>query len=121
MLIFKDWVYKLAWGVFMFLALAAPLVNARRFTILSFIFFMIWEVLGVLDGDKGDTLSEQIWGFYAGQTARLNLVYGVSTYLVLAAASIYYGQWLLLVGIGFLLLGLLLWLNDHFKNMGLNG
>lgn len=121
MLIFKDWVYKLAWGVFMFLALAAPLVNARRFTVFSFIFFIIWEALGVLDGDPGDTLSEQIWGFYAGKPARLNLVYGVTAYLTLAAASIYFGTSLLMVGVACLILGLFLWLIDHFKNLGLNG
>lgn len=118
MRLFKAWVYGAGWGVWLALCLFAPLMGSVRYNLGLLLYFVALEMLALLDGDPGDTLSEHVWMFYGERPARLWLVAGFVIYLQCMFLALVFGGVLNKVGFVPLGLGLGMWLWDHFRSMG---
>ena len=86
------------------------------------IYFAILEGRGIANHKKGDTFSEYDWSFYKDKPARISLTVGFAIDVVLSIANIYYrSETLHEVALGFLTLGVLIWLIWHLVRKGIDG
>jgi hypothetical protein len=122
MRIFKPVVYYCSWAVTCIAMFVFTLHPSQELALWILGMFAIVEVVAVLDSDKGDTFSELIWGFYAGQPARAAIVIAVVIYMCAVVSYIFTGweAWMVLAKAS-VVAGLGTWLLWHFLKLGRDG
>ena len=116
----KNYVYSVAWVIWLFACLAAPLFYGTWYIAGLAGWFVFWEGLALYDEDEDDTFSENTWLFSEDSPARLIMVQGFVVHLLcLVLALVFpYLEW---VGLAFFVTGFFWWLWDHFTYYGSKG